>query len=305
MRLGVTFPHNDIGTDPAAIRDFAQAVEDLGYHHLVAYDHVLGAAAERYGPGDLKGSYREKDLFHEPFVLFGFLAGVTRKLEFAPSVLILPQRQTALVAKQAAELDVLSGGRLRIGVGTGWNFVEYEALGVPFAERGQRQEEQIQVLRELWTRPVVDFRGRYHTITSAGINPLPIQRPIPIWLGGMAEPVLRRISRLADGWIPQFPSLDPTLAPGLPRNREDPATVIARVRRYTKEAGRDPAQLGIEGRIVYAGGREQDWIDTYDRWAAMGATHLSVVTRRAGLAGVDAHLDAIRRVKLVLDARRA
>src|SRR5436309_13045629 len=199
MHLGVTFPQNEIGADPVAIRDYAQAAEALGYGHLIVYDHVLGA--DPTGRPNWQG-YTYKDMFHEPFVLFGYLAALTQ-LELVTAVLVLPQRQTALVAKQAAEVDVLTGGKLRLGVGVGWNPVEYEALGMDFHTRGRAIEEQIEVLRLLWSQEVVSYKGKFHTITEAGLNPLPVRRSIPIWTGGSTDVVLQRIARIGDGWFPQ------------------------------------------------------------------------------------------------------
>ena len=199
LRLGAVFPTSDIGTDPVAIRDFAQGVEELGLDHLITYDHVLGADhADRDPP--LTGPYTEHDAFHEPFVLFGYLAAVTSRLELVVGVLVLPQRQTALVAKQAAEVAILSGGRLRLGIGTGWNWVEYDALGVPYRSRAGRLEEQVDVLRRLWAEPLVTVHGKHHDIERAGILPMP-DGPIPIWFGGGAEPQLRRAARLGDGFL--------------------------------------------------------------------------------------------------------
>ena len=199
MRIGVALPQEATRADPIAVRDFAQAAEQLGYAHLEVYEHVLGASRETYP--DLAGPSRLEHAFYEPFVLFGYLAGQTRSLELVTGVIILSQRQTALVAKQAAIVDVLSGGRLRLGIGTGWNPVEFEALGENFHNRGRRSEEQIAVLRALWTQEAVTFRGQWHTIVDAGINPRPVQRPIPIWIGGRAEAVAARSGRLGDGWI--------------------------------------------------------------------------------------------------------
>ncbi|HZO63234.1 MAG TPA: LLM class F420-dependent oxidoreductase, partial [Gaiellaceae bacterium] len=227
MRLGVVFPQTEIGADPGGVRAYAQGVEEIGYTHLLAYDHVLGADAS--SRKDWAGPYTAEHQFHEIFVLFGYLAAVVPKLELVAGVLVLPQRQTALVAKQAAAIDVLSGGRLRLGVGLGWNHVEFEALGEEFSDRGRRSEEQIEVLRRLWTEPVVDFEGRWHRIPAAGINPLPVQRPIPIWIGGSAEAAIRRTARLADGFFPQRP-----LEGGW-------AATIDRLRSWAEEAGRDPA----------------------------------------------------------------
>ena len=210
-------------------------------------------------------------------------------------ILILPQRQTALVAKQAAEVDVLSGGRLRLGIGVGWNPVEYEALGEDFHTRGRRSEEQIEVLLALWTQQVVNFTGHWHQITYAGLNPMPVQRPIPIWIGAgsAASPIptqaaLRRIAALADGWFPLFPPDD--------AGRK----VIARIRDYAKEAGRDPASIGLEGRATVAGKGPEDWVTEVKAWEGLGATHLSLGTSGAGLKSPDAHIDAIRRFKEVV-----
>ena len=233
MKLGLVFPQTEFGNDPAALRDYAQTAEDLGFTHILAYDHVLGANPER--PGGWKGPYTYQNPFHEPFVLFGFMAAVTRRLGFCTGVIILPQRQTALVAKQAAEVDVLSGGRLRLGVGLGWNEVEYTALGEAFHDRGRRIEEQIALLRRLWTEPLVEFTGRWHRVPDAGLNPLPVQRPIPIWMGGSHPNVLRRAAQLADGWLPNF------------RTPADARPALDRLNQDLAEAGRSawPEKRGI------------------------------------------------------------
>ncbi|MQF48816.1 LLM class F420-dependent oxidoreductase [SAR202 cluster bacterium AC-647-N09_OGT_505m] len=287
MQFGVVFPQTEIGTDPAVIRDYAQAAEDLGYSHVLVYDHVLGASSE-HRP-NWTGPYDHRTQFHEPFVLFGYLAGVTTHIQLVTGIVILPQRQTALVAKQAAEVDVLSGGRLRLGVGIGWNDVEYEALGEDFHTRGRRVEEQIEVMRALWTQEVVSFHGRWHHITDAGINPLPIQRPIPLWMGGGAEPVLRRVARLADGWFPQI------------RPDERGRETLQRLFDYASEAGRDPASIGIEGRVGISNGGPDDWARTVEAWQQMGATHLGVNTMSAGLDSPAKHIDAIRSFKEATD----
>jgi probable F420-dependent oxidoreductase len=283
MKFGVIFPQTEIGADPSGVRDFAQAVESLGYDHIIPYDHVVGAnPASRPG---WNAPYTHKDMFHEPFVLFGYLAAVTKKIGLASGVIILPQRQTVLVAKQAAAVDVLSGGRLRLGIGIGWNPVEYEALGADFKNRGARSEEQIEVLRALWTKELVTFKGRWHTITDAGINPLPVQRPIPIWLGGGAEPVLRRVGRLGDGWFP-------LAEPG-----DKVRSMIERIHSYAKEAGRDPSAIGIEGRVSVADGSREKWLQAISQWKELGATHVSVNTMKAGFSTPSAHIDAIRRFR--------
>ncbi len=283
MQLGAIFPQTEIGADPVAVRDFAQAAEGLGYKHLLVFDHVLGAdASKREG---WERPYSSVDMFHEPFVLFGYLGALTEKLEFVTGVLILGQRQTALVAKQAAEVDVLTGGRLRLGIGIGWNDVEYEALGERFSNRGRRSEEQIELMRRLWTNETVDFHGRYHNVTHAGINPLPVQQPIPIWVGGGAPQVVKRIGRMADGWFPQF------------QPDSEGAERIGEMREYAREAGRDPSAIGIEGRIGMATDGQDHWQKLAEAWAEVGATHLSVNTMKAGLKGPEQHIEAIRRFK--------
>jgi probable F420-dependent oxidoreductase len=285
MRLGVTFPQLEIGTDPAIIREYAQTAQEVGYDYLLAYDHVLGAETTNR-PGWT--GYTNRDQFHEPLVLFGYLAAVAPNLAYVPGVIILPQRQTVLVAKQAAELDILTGGTFRLGVGVGWNAVEYEALGEDFTNRGRRVEEQIEVLRLLWTRPVVTFAGRYHRITEAGLNPLPIQRPIPIWIGGMADVALQRTARLADGWFPLGRIDDVMLAR------------IARLRDLTETAGRPRDAVGIDARIDVRAVPEADWAAEAEKWRAAGATHLSVNTMGTGLASPRDHIATIRRFKAVV-----
>ncbi|MGH2496699.1 MAG: LLM class F420-dependent oxidoreductase [Ktedonobacteraceae bacterium] len=281
MQIGVTFPQTEIGADPVVIRDYAQTAEGLGYSHLVAFDHVLGAdPAHRTG---WRG-YTQQDMFHEPFVLFGYLAALTR-LELVPAVIILPQRQTALVAKQAAEVDVLTGGKLRLGVGVGWNPVEYEALGTDFHTRGRVVEEQIEVLRLLWSQEIVSYKGRYHTITEAGLNPLPTRRSIPIWLGGSSDILLRRVARLGDGWFPQ----------GYPD--EQMGETLERLRNYTREAGRDPAKMGIEARLTIRDTGLDEWVRQTEAWRKLGATHISINTMGAGFKSPDEHIEAIRRYK--------
>jgi probable F420-dependent oxidoreductase len=281
MHVGVIFPQTEIGTDPLVIRDYAQAAEELGYTHILAYDHVLGAnPASRPGWSPV---YTYKDNFHEPFVLFAYLAGLTKKIGLVAGVIILPQRQTALVAKQAAALDVLSSGRLRLGVGIGWNPVEYEALGQDFKNRGRRSEEQIELMRKLWTNELVTFQGQWHKVTDAGLNPLPIQRPIPVWFGGGADQVLRRVGRFGDGWIP-------LLGPD-----EKCRAAIEKIRAHAREAGRNPAAIGIEGRMSAANRPVEEWLNEISAWKNLGATHLTINTMKAGFATPAAHIEAIRR----------
>lgn len=285
MRLGVVFPQTEIGSDRVVIKDYAQAAEELGYSHILAYDHVIGAnLASRPG---WQPPYSHLDTFQEPLVLYGYLAGLTKTIELTTGIIILPQRQTVLVAKQAATVDVLSGGRLRFGIGIGWNPVEYEALGQDFKNRGQRSEEQVELLRQLWTRELVTFHGRWHTVIDAGINPLPIQRPIPIWFGGTDDRALRRLAKLGDGW---FPLMNPD---------DKCRAAIEKVRSYAREAGRDPERIGIEGRISHGAGSEEAWRKELQAWKALGATHASFNTMKANLPSPRAHIDAIRRFHAV------
>ncbi len=293
MRLGAIFPQTEIGNDPELLAGFARAAEDAGYDHILAFDHVLGAAPREGWRG-----YTYKDAFHEPFVLFSYLAAVTRRIELTTGIIILPQRQTALVAKQAAEVDVLTRGRLRLGVGLGWNDVEYEVLGMDFHTRGRRVEEQVEVLRLLWTRELVTFEGRWHRIREAGLNPLPVQRPIPIWMGGHEDRALRRAGRLADGWMGGGTLRTPT-SQGPPANLETYRAIVETLRESLQKAGRDPAAFGIEGRISYAAGADS-WKAGLEAWREMGGTHLSVTTMGAKLPSPASHIDAIREVKASL-----
>ncbi len=280
MRIGVVFPQTELGGDPAVVRVYGQRVEELGFTHILAYDHVVGADPEVHRGWD--GPYNIDSTFHEPFVMFGYLAAVT-SLELVTGVIILPQRQSVLVAKQAAEVDLLTGGRFRLGVGLGWNAVEYEALGEKFTNRGKRSEEQVEVMRKLWTERSVTFGGRYHTVTAAGLAPLPVQRPIPVWFGAASDRAYERAGRLGDGW---FPMMGP--GPRLDNAREQ-------VRRAATMAGRDPDGLGMEGRVIWTDDRDKTAADIQS-WKAAGATHLSVNTMNAGLATVDDHLDVLEQV---------
>ena len=281
MRVGVTFPQTELGGDPGAVRAYGERVEELGFSHILVYDHVVGADPAVHEGWN--GPYDVHTTFHEPFVMFGYLAGVTRALELVTGVIILPQRQATLVAKQAAEVDLLSDGRFRLGIGVGWNAVEYEALGEDFGNRGKRSAEQIELLRRLWTEQSVTFAGDFHTVTGAGIAPLPVQRPIPVWVGAASPPGYKRAGRLADGWFPM-------MTPG-------PALVEARtiVETAARDAGRDPATIGMEGRVDWRG--DGDAVaGQLTQWEKSGATHVSVNTMGAGLKTVDDHLTALARV---------
>ncbi|GAB4580611.1 MAG: LLM class flavin-dependent oxidoreductase [Anaerolineales bacterium] len=282
MKIGIVFPQTEFGsTDPRALRDFAQAIEGLGFTHLLAYDHVLGANPDR--PGGWTGPYKYTDPFIEPFLLFTYLAAATTRLEFVTGVIILPQRQTALVAKQAATLDVLSNGRLRLGVGLGWNEVEYTALNENFHNRGKRFEEQIEVLRLLWTQELVTYEGRWHHIPDAGLNPMPVQRPIPLWFGGHHDAVLRRVAKMGDGWLPGF------------RTAEAARPMLDTLARYIEEAGRPREAVGLEPRLPYGEGNPDQWVATLEGWRAAGATHLAFNTMGVGFDSPEKHLLAIQR----------
>ncbi len=290
MNIGVVFPQTEIGADAGAVRAYAQRVEELGYSHVLAYDHVLGADPAVHegwsGPYDLRTA------FHEPLVLYGYLAAIT-SLELVTGIIILPQRQTALVAKQAAEVDLLTGGKFRLGVGLGWNAVEYEALGKSFSDRGRRITEQVTLLRQLWTEESVTFAGRYETVTGAGLCPLPAQRPIPIWFGAQSERAYARAGQLADGWFPQVP----------PGHKLDEARAI--VEQSAAAAGRDPARIGMEGRVGWGEGGAEKLVENVGRWRAAGASHVSVNTMSAGLRSVDDHLAALAAAAEALELRAA
>jgi probable F420-dependent oxidoreductase len=290
VRIGVVFPQTELGGDVGAVRAYGQGVEALGYGHLLAYDHVLGADPETHAPW--RGPYTVATTFHEPFVMFGYLAALTA-LELVTGIIILPQRQTALVAKQAAEVDLLSQGRFRLGVGLGWNAVEYEALGQRFDQRGRRLSEQIGLLRRLWTEPVVTHRGDFDTITAAGLAPPPRQRPIPVWIGGSSDAAYRRIGRLADGWFPQ-------VAPG-----DDLDRARAMIAAAAEAAGRDPGALGMEGRVRWNPDDPARFERQLGKWRDAGASHVSIDTMNTGQVGVDAHLAALARAADVAGVARS
>ncbi|MFL6204848.1 MAG: LLM class F420-dependent oxidoreductase [Acidimicrobiales bacterium] len=290
MHIGVVFPQTELGGSAANVRRYAEGVQALGFAHVLAYDHVVGADPEVHAPW--RGPYDVHTTFHEPFVLFGFLAGFTT-LELVTGIIIAPQRQTALIAKQAAEVDVLTEGRFRLGLGVGWNPVEYEALGEDFRTRGARLDEQIPLLRRLWTDESVTHDGRFDKLTAAGLSPLPVQRPIPVWLGGSSAPAYRRIGRLADGWFPQ-------VRPGEPLD-----DALATIGEAAAQAGRDPAAIQMEGRVSWTADGVPKLVDQVGRWESAGASHLGVNTMGASLATVDDHLDVLAQVAEALGLDRA
>ena len=279
MKYGAIFPQYEVGSDPVVLRDYIQAVEGMGYDYLVAYDHVLGANPDR--PGGWRGPYTHKTQFHEVFTFFAWAAAFTTRLEFVTGILILPQRQTALVAKQAAQIDVLSGGRFRLGVGIGWNEVEYVALNEAFNTRGKRSEEQVEVLRLLFENELVKYEGQYHHIDDAGLNPMPTRR-IPIWFGGMADVVLQRMARLGDGWLPN------------PADMNEVRDMVGRLRGYLEMNNRRPEDFGIDMRINASRQAPSEWEAYVSEWQSLGATHAGMNTMGAGFTHPDQHLQVLR-----------
>ena len=288
MNIGLAFPQTEAPSDPSAIRDYAQTAEGLGFTHIVAYDHILGANPNR--EGGWKGIYSSKDSFQEPFVLFSYMAAFTQKIQFVPGVIILPQRQTALVAKQAATLDVLSNGRLRLGVGLGWNEIEYIALNQNFHNRNKRMEEQVTLLRQLWTQPHVTFKSKWHDIRDAGLTPLPVQRPIPIWFGANVDEAVKRAALLGDGWLMNQ------------RTPEDAKPRLEKLDQYLAEAKRSRKDFGVEGRLPYGEGDKDDWRLKVEGWKTLGVTHLSFNAMGKGFNTAEAHLKAVREFAEVLSS---
>jgi probable F420-dependent oxidoreductase len=280
MNIGLVYPQTDFGSDPTAIRDYTQMAEGLGFTHILAYDHVIGANPNR--PGGWKGPYTHETTFHEPFGLFSFMAALTKSIQFVTGVIILPQRQTVLVAKQAATLDVLSNGRLRLGVGLGWNEVEYISLNENFHNRGKRIEEQVTLMRQLWTQPLVTFQGKWHTVPDAGIKPLPVQQPIPVWFGGTADAALKRAAQFADGWLTNY------------RTVADARPALDALRRHLEAAGRENDIFGLEPRILYGDGAPGEWLKSIEDWKEAGATHLSFNTMGKGFETPAAHMGAVQ-----------
>lgn len=292
MKVGVVYPQIELGGDPEAVRKIGQATEELGFNHLLMYDHVVGASHENRDP-ELWGPYTDKDPFHDPFVAFGYLAAITDRIELSTGVLILPQRQTVLVAQQAADLDLLSGGRLRLGVGSGWNYVEYDALGQDFKARGRRLDEQIDFLRRLWKEPLLSFEGEFDRIDRGNINPRP-KRAIPIWIGGFSEPAFRRGGKMGDGFI-FGGSLDSQYGPACPVR-----TAWERVRHHLTENGRSVEDFEADF-IMLNDLSVDNVVDTIKRWQDAGGTHASVVTMGKGLTTTDAHIDYLADVRARLD----
>jgi len=295
VRIGISFPQTTIGTDVALIHDYVQAVEGAGYDHITALDHVLGAHPDRFTEpldGFSAPPYTTESVIHEVFALFGYFAGITRRLEFATSILVLPQRQAQLVAKQAAAIDVLSHGRLRLGIGIGWNYAEFGGMGVDFRTRARRFEEQIEVLRRLWREPLVTFQGRWHTLDRLSINPRPAQSTIPIWIGcGAADPLLRRVARLADGWMPRQTG----------QTGEEFSSMLDRLRHFEREAGRPSAAIGVDVRIAATVDQPEAWLKRATEMQALGATHITLSTSRDGRTPAEL-VDAVPRYKQLLDA---
>lgn len=279
MKVGIIYPQNELGGDPEAVRRIGLAVEELGFDHLLAYDHVVGVTHDR--EPELWGPYTEAHPFHDPLVMFAYLAGIVRRIEFVTGILILPQRQTALVARQAADLDLLSGERFRMGVGVGWNYVEYDVLGQDFKSRGKRIEEQIELMRRLWSEPLVEYSGRFDQVDRAALNPRP-RRQIPVWLGGFADVALKRAARIADGFI---------FADGA----VDAFAQAASLGRYLQEAGRSGENFGLHCNMLRAKTPGQV-VETLNRWRDIGGSHASVNTMGMGFTTVEQHLDHISQV---------
>jgi probable F420-dependent oxidoreductase len=282
MDIGLAFPTTEIGNDPAVIRDFAQAVDEAGFAHMTMIDHVVQAGTPNPG---WQSYYTVDRGFHEIFVLLGFLAATTRRITLASAVLILPQRPTALVAKQAAEVDVLSGGRLRLGVGIGWNEIEYRALGQNFKTRARRVEEQVEIMRRLWCNRLAPYEGDFDIIPEVGINPRPVQQPIPVWVGAFDARAVARAGRIADGWL-----MNPRMGVG-----NEAGDAIATFKESAEAAGRDVAALGIEATIHLVGKTPDQWVEEFKGWQRLGATQVTLRTMDAGLSKPAEHLDIMRR----------
>ena len=285
MKLGLSFPQTEIGTDPSVIKDFLQAAEELGYDFITFVDHVLGEEAPR--GASFANKYTRDYMFHEVMVLMGYAAAVTETIGLGTAVMILPQRQAVLVAKQAAEVDVLSGGRFRLGVGLGWNKVEYDGLGMSFNNRARRLSEQIDVMRQLWSNRTIEYSGEFHSFESAGINPEPVQKPIPVWIGAMKEVAVRRAATIGDGWF-MFPRQEPSV---------EAQAMISTFRQAAAEAGREPDKIGVNATVfANQGAGPSEWKDVMNKWESMGANEFTFRTAESDLLNLDAHLNAIRKM---------
>ena len=283
MQISAWFPTRDIGTDPVRIRDWAQAAEELGYDHIEVPDHVFGATArDGWSP-----RYNEQDPFHETFVTLGFLAGVTTTIGLASGVLILPQRQTGVVAKQATQVDILSGGRLRLGVGVGWNHVEYEALNEDWKSRGTRQREQVEVLKKLWCDDLVTYQGRFHQFTEVNITPRPVQRPIPVWFGGSSDAVVKRAAQIGDGWMP-------IMAPD-----HEAEAKLEQLRNHLSDCGRDTNAFGIEGWLRMDKADPDEWSVAAEGWRKLGAD-IVMLYPMYRIPNFDDQIETLRRFKEVV-----
>ena len=283
MQISAWFPTRDIGTDPVRVRDWAQAAEELGYDHIEVPDHVFGATArDGWSP-----RYTEQDPFHETFVTLGFLAAVTTTIGLASGVLILPQRQTGVVAKQAAQVDILSGGRLRLGVGVGWNHVEYEALNEDWKSRGTRQREQVDVLKKLWCDDLVSYQGRFHQFTEVNITPRPVQRPIPVWFGGSSDAVVKRAAQIGDGWMP-------IMAPD-----HEAEAKLEQLRNHLSDCGRDTSAFGIEGWLRMDKADPDEWSVAAEGWRKLGAD-IVMLYPMYRIPDIDDQIETLRRFKEVV-----
>ena len=278
MDIGAVIPHNEIGNDPGAIRAYAQGAEELGVTHLMLYDHVLGADPDR--PGGFEGPYDKDVAFHEPLVFFGYLAAVTERVDLVTAVLILPQRQAVLVAKQAAEVAILSGNRLKLSIGVGWNTVEYDGLNEDFSTRGRRQEEQVDLMRKLWESDSLSYDGEFHRFERASILPRPSEQ-IPVLFGGSAPALIDRCARIGDGWLPLGTSND--------RSRAQ----LEEIRRIRAERGLSMERFEVRAQAQYRGGNPDRWRSHAEAWRDLGATHLAIATHNAGETDIDGHLARI------------
>ena len=279
MEIGVIYPQNELNGDPLAVRQIGLAAEEIGYDHLLAYDHVLGASHDR--EPKLWGPYTEADPFHDPFLMFSYLAGITSRIEFVTGILILPQRQTALVARQAADLDLLSHQRFRMGVGIGWNYVEYDALGENFKTRGKRVEEQVDLLRRLWSGELISFEGDFDNVEKAALNPPP-KKPLPIWMGGFADVALKRAAKIADGFI---------CADGA----ADAFEQAAKLKQFLADEGRSLDDFGLHCNMLKAKSPAAV-ADTVKRWEDVGGTHASINTMGMGFTSAQQHIQYLEKV---------